>query len=86
MKAREKKQFFVVIINNGVMDDVPPVDVSVINDRRALNAWLTGAGARAHSNALKGGKGWHQLSDGRECLIIEGHLRVTKSVVKVAIV
>ena len=86
MKERERKQFFVIIVNNGIIEGAPAVDVSIINDRRELNAWLTGAGARAHTDEHACVQGWQLLADGRECLIIEGHLRTTKTVAKVAIV
>lgn len=86
MKDREKKQYFVIVLNNGTDEEAKPVDISALDSRKELNAWLTGAGAKTHHDILKAGQCWLELEDGRECLIIQGALRVIKTVAKVAVV
>jgi hypothetical protein len=83
-KEREKKLYYVITLKGKCDDaDMSDVDVSALANRRELNAWLTGAGARTHRDPLRGGQCWLELDDGRECLIIQGALRAIKNIERV---
>lgn len=85
-KEREKKMYFAIVISDGQTEDVPLIEWLEFSNTKELNAWLTGAGARAHHDILKAGQCYLELDDGRECRLIQGALRVIKAIAKVAVV